>query len=350
MPTTTDQPGSVRETPRGWVADLKIKGQRLTALRKTEPEAREALEELRRRLQRKASLPARAEATLKREPQEYPGITLADARRLSLRIRWKGTAYERTAGLYSQAICDWFGPSTQLGAINAPLVEAWRQELIRSGRNQPATINKKVSALRAMQSDAILHGFIAEAPPLPRQMRLQNLKDRIIEDDERDQMIRFFQGVGQPVAADLLVFLLETGCRWGEAERLTGGDVDLRAGRVTFSQTKTNRPRSVPLTRRAQDAIRPHLPAVKSHRVWPYSYGQFQNLFARAKGAMGLADDTALGIHTCRHTCASKLASKGVSQGMLMAWGGWGSLAAVQRYMHLGTDALGACVEALESA
>lgn len=349
MTITTQGPGSVRQTARGWLADVKIKGERLTALRKTEPEARQALEELRGRLQRKDALPARAEAAMNQATGQYPGITLADARRLSLRIRWKGLASERTAGIYSQAICDWFGPVTQLAAVNAPLVESWRQELIRAG-NQPATINKKISALRAMQSDAILHGFIAEAPRLPRQMRLQNLKDRIIEDCERDLMIRFLVEAGQPVAADLLVFLLETGCRWGEAERLSGGDVDLRAGRVTFSQTKTNRPRSVPLTRRAQDALRPHIPAVRSHRIWPYTYTQFQKLFARAKGAMGLADDTALGIHTCRHTCASKLASKGVSQGMLMAWGGWRSLAAVQRYMHLGTDALGACVDALESA
>jgi hypothetical protein len=33
----------------------------------------------------------------------------------------------------------------------------------------------------------------------------------------------------QPEGADLLVFLLETGCRWSEAEKLTGGDVDLAA-------------------------------------------------------------------------------------------------------------------------
>lgn len=348
MTTTIDTAGTVRQTARGWVADLKFRGERLTALRQTEAEARQALEALRHRLTRKAAMPARAEAAMATAPAECPGITLQEARRLSLRVRWAGTSYERTAGIYSQAIVDWFGPATQLAAVNAPLVEAWRQELMRSG-NQPATINKKCSALRAMQSDAVLHGYINAAPQLPRQMKLRNLKDRVLLDHERDLMIQWFVGIGQPVAADLLVFLLETGCRWGESERLTAGDVDLAASRVTFSQTKTNRPRSVPLTRRAVDAISPHLPAVKGHRVWPYSYGQYQNLFARAKGAIGLAEDSALGIHTCRHTCASRLASRGVSQGMLMAWGGWRSLAAVQRYMHLGTDALSACVEALES-
>jgi hypothetical protein len=36
------------------------------------------------------------------------------------------------------------------------------------------------------------------------------------------------------------------------------------------------------------------------------------------------------------------------SELQLMAWGGWRSLAAVQRYMHLGTEALADCVAALE--
>jgi integrase len=345
--TTTTKSGSVRRTPKGWVADLAIGGRRLTALRSTEQDAAAALEGLRHRLQTTKSLQARAQAALAPPPPSHPGITLLGARALSLRIRWADTAGERTAGINSQAIVDWFGPATQLSAVNAPLVEAWRQELIRKG-NQPSTINKKISALRAMQSDAILHGFIADAPKLPAQMKLRNLKDRVISDAERAQMIKLFLQWEQPVAADLLVWLLETGCRWGEAEGLRGGDVDLSAGRVTFSKTKTNKVRSVPLTRRAQEAVQGHLPAVASQRVWPYSYRQFWMLFDRAKSAMGLSDDKAFGIHTCRHTCASKLASAGESQGKLMAWGGWGSLAAVQRYMHLGTDALASCVAALE--
>jgi integrase len=47
---------------------------------------------------------------------------------------------------------------------------------------------------------------------------------------------------GEPAAADLLVFLLETACRWGEAERLKGGDVDLAAGRVTSWLPRTASP------------------------------------------------------------------------------------------------------------
>jgi site-specific recombinase XerD len=90
------------------------------------------------------------------------------------------------------------------------------------------------------------------------------------------------------------------------------------------------------------------MPALGSHRVWPYTYAQFRRLFEAAKEAIGLGDDEALSIHTTRHTAASKMASAGVSLPILMQFGGWTSLASVQRYCHLSHDALAVCVVALE--
>jgi len=88
---------------------------------------------------------------------------------------------------------------------------------------------------------------------------------------------------------------------------------------------------------------------VPGHRVWPYRcYLRYQRLFSQARLALGLADDRALSIHTTRHACASKLASRGIPLHQLMTYGGWTSLASVQRYLHPHTDALAACTNALE--
>ena len=282
-------------------------------------------------------------------PQQGPsGFPIADARRLSLKIRWAGTSYERVAAIYSQAAVDFFGPSTPLASIGAPEIERWRQALAQGG-NQPATINKKVSAVKAMVSDAQLHGHISDTPRLPKQLKEVNTRDRVMKDWERDAMAQWFAANGEPAAADLLIWLLETGCRWGEAEKLRGGDVDLGRPAVSFHDTKNGDARSVPLTRRAVDAISPHIPARPGHRVWPYTYDRFQRLFERAAMGSGI-DDPALVIHSCRHTCAARLASAGISMFQLMKWGGWRSLGAVQRYAHVNTGALAACVEALEAA
>lgn len=281
-------------------------------------------------------------------PTSCSGITMREARALSLRIRWKGLAYETAAAIYSQAAVDYFGASTQLGSITAPMVEEWRQALLAKG-NRPSTVNMKVSTVKSMMADAVLHGHLDTIPPLPRQLKVRNTRDRVISDRERDLMCAFFREVGEPAAADLLIFLLETCCRWGEAERLKLKDVDMGAGRVTFWHTKSGRPRSVPLTRRAIDVLTPHLPTAPNHRVWPYPYWRFNSLFSRAKEYLGVAEDSALTIHSTRHTCASKLASGGVSLSVLMTFGGWTSLSSVQRYLHLHTDALSVCVGVLES-
>jgi integrase len=178
-------------------------------------------------------------------------------------------------------------------------------------------------------------------------MRADNHRDRVLADWERDALCQWLIQAGEPAAADLIVFLLETAARWGEAQKLKGGDVDMARGRVSFWQTKTGKPRTVPLTRRAQDALRPHLPAVRTHRVWPFEYHQFRRLFERAKDHTGLGDEP-IGIHTLRHTCASKLASAGVSLNQLQRFGGWSSLTALQRYVHLDVEALQGCIDALE--
>ena len=329
--------GSVRRTPTGWLADVSINGVRKTGLCKTKSEA----------LARKREL---LELLLAKDATQPPALqlfSLADARKLSLDVRWRGTSGERTAAIYSQAAVDHFGAHTLLSDVTAPAVDAWRRKLLAAG-NRPATVNKKVSALRAMLADAHLRGHIHQTPKLPAQLKLQNTKDRVFSDQEVALICNWFQQAGHPAAANLLVFLLETAARWGEAEALKGEDVDMNKGRVTFSKTKANRVRSVPLTARAQQALQPHLPALGTHKVWGYTYAQYRRLLQTAKEAVGLGDDESLGIHTTRHTCASKLASRGIPLHQICAFGGWTSLASVQRYLHLHTDALASCVAALE--
>ena len=330
--------GSVRRTADGWIADVTIGGKRRTAKARTKNEA----------LARKRELLEQLAARPSANRSSGVGITLHEARQLSLRIRWKDTAYERTAAIYSQSAVEFFGPSTQLGSIGAPEIDRLRQHLLGKG-NQPRTVNMKVSAIRAMFADAALHGRIEQIPPLPKQLKVCNTKDRVISDEELGHFCAFFRSVSEPAMADLLVFMCETCCRWGEAERLKGEDVDLGQSRITLWKTKSGNPRTVPLTRRALDAIAPHLPTVKRHRVWPYDYWRGKDLFNRGKAFQGLQDDEQLTLHCTRHTCATKLATRGVPLHQLMTFGGWTSLASVQRYLHLQTDALAGCVAALEA-
>jgi integrase len=327
--------GTVRRTATGWLADVTVAGVRRVGRASTRAEALARRKELLEELTRAAAAPA-----------GRGSFTFQQALDLSATIRWAGSKGERTSLINARAAVEHFGPHTQLGSVTAASVDQWRQAMLRQGK-RPATVNRKLSALRGMLSDAVLHGHLDAAPQMPRQLRADNHRDRVLADWERDAICQWLVTAGEPAAADLIVFLLETAARWGEAERLKGGDVDLTRGRCSFWETKSGKPRTIPLTRKALDALQPHLPAVRTHRVWPYPYHTFRRLMQRALDHTGLGEE-GIGIHTLRHTCASKLASAGVSLNQLQRFGGWSSLTALQRYVHLDTDALGSCIDALE--
>lgn len=331
-------PGTVRRTAAGWVADVSINGVRKTGLRRTKAEALECRRQLLEQLMNKEATPRAKGVSL---------LTTAEARKISLSTRWAGLASEKAMAIYSRQACDYFGHQFLMKDIDTTMIDSWRLAM-RSDGMRPATINKKVSALRSMFIDAEMRGLIDAVPKFPIAMRTRNTKDRTISDQERDGMIRYMQAAGHDAAADLLVFLLETCARWSDAERLLVEDVDLSSGRVHFWRTKNDRSRTVPLTSKAKQALEPHLHG-RGRRVFTYSYKQFAALFDAAKDALGLGHDRALTIHTTRHTCASKLASRGIPLQQIMVFGGWTSLSSVQRYLHLSTDALAGCVHALEA-
>jgi integrase len=334
---TTETRAHLRRNPAGgWIADVTVNGKRrqLKAPTKAEAETRLALA-----LEKAEAPPTKAQA-------KPAGFTIAQARDLSMKVRWGGTAYERTAGIYSQTWVDFLGAKCQLDAVGPLDVDRFRQHWLAQG-NSPTTVNHKVSALKAMRQDAMERGLIDQLPPLPKQLKIENRRERVLSDGEVAAFCAYFEAICQPAAANLFVFLVETGCRWGEAERLLLRDVDLAANCVTFWKTKGKTPRTTPLTRRAVDCLLPHLPAVGTHRVWPYEYFQYERLFLRAKAALGLGHDTGLVLHSCRHTCASRLAREGVSLPKIMAWGGWKTLSAVERYMHVDVASLGQAVDAL---
>ena len=328
---------AVRKLADGWIADVTVDGIRRTRKTKTKAEALRAQKDL---LERVAQRPATNRST-------GTGITLRDARELSLRIRWKGLAWERTATIYSQQAVDFFGPSVQLASLGAPEIERWRQHLLASG-NQPTTVNKKVSCVRAMFDDAALHGHIEQIPPVPKQLKVHNTKDRVISKQELEALCRVLRELGEPEFADMLVFLTLTCARWSEVERLRGEDIDLERGLITFWKTKNGTPRTIALGPKARSIIEPHVPPVPRQRVWGYAYWRARDLFDRAKGHLGLQHDRLLTIHCTRHTGATRMAQAGVPLQQIQAYGGWKTLAAVQRYMHLQTHHLTACTVAIE--
>lgn len=328
-----DTTGTITRRATGWVVNLQQNGKRrqLTAATKAEAQAR-----LKEALQTNPVTPK----------TRYAAFTLAQALELTIQMRWKGTPGGRTAIINAEKWLKRFGPNCPIEDIRAVDVNQFRQEQLKAG-SQPSTVNKTTSALRAMASEALTYGHITERPQYPPQLKLANTKDRVFSDKEIEALVAWFLATGKAEYADLFVFLTETGARIGEVLALKGQDVDLQKGRCVFWKTKNGKPRTIPLTTRAMDALAEHMPPRPAYRIWSLNYAQMRTQFDNAKLALGLPGVT---IHTARHTVCSRMGGGGIPLPKLMRYSGHTTLTAVQRYLHLDTQDLDDCIAVLSAA
>ena len=147
-----------------------------------------------------------------------------------------------------------------------------------------------------------------------------------------------------PHLRPLLVFLLGTGARVGEALALPWADVDLAAGVCTFRntpdrRTKSGRDRTAHLPPAAIVALAnlPHRdgPVFRTQAGQPYKgeSGQFKTAWRGAWRRSGLEGEHS--PHSLRHTWATwQMAAKPNALALMHA-GGWSALSLVERYAHL---------------
>jgi integrase len=156
----------------------------------------------------------------------------------------------------------------------------------------------------------------------------------------------------------LVVFLLYTGARAGEALWLDWNNIDLSRAHVTFPRTKNGEARGVPLHPRVVAALsnlprrrgeifrRPDgSPYERPKRPDDTSAGRrFRTAFAGAVRRAGLENVTP---HDCRHTWATWHYASNRDLGALQRLGGWKSVAMVMRYTHINVAELAHTIAAL---
>jgi len=156
----------------------------------------------------------------------------------------------------------------------------------------------------------------------------------------------------------LVIFLIYTGARAGEALWLDWRDVDLGRRHVMFIDTKNGESRGVPLHSRviAPLASLPHregcvfrrpdgLPYERPKRIDDTSAGtRIKKAFAAACRRAGIED---FSPHDCRHTWATWFHAKNRDINALQKLGGWKSVAMVMRYSHVNVSELQHAIDQL---
>jgi integrase len=342
---------SYRQRGNSYQVDVQYKGQRVREDVASEEQAIEREAQIKLALMKgtwnaPVSAPTRNASTL----------TLGALKDRVYALVWSKQKAARESDSVARLVVSFFGAERSVVSIDRRTVGDFRLALARAG-NSPATINRKLASLSKMLSVAHDEGWIADRPRITRERESEG-RDRFLTHEEEDKLIAVLRVWGQHDAADLVMFLLDTGCRLGEALTLRWTEVTLN--RVTFvgAHTKNSLTRPVPLTARLIDmvnrkvkALGPSLSGVCTGLVFPGFDGgrKFRKVWDRAKRHMGLAADPHFVIHILRHTCASRLLQGGADLEYVRRWLGHKDIKMTQRYAHLAPTSLDKLTAILEA-
>jgi len=241
------------------------------------------------------------------------------------------------------------GDDVLLTSLTMQRIGDFKEQLIRQPL-QPASVNKYLASIKAILRKAHSEWGVLQAVPAISLLTLNN--DRIRWIDKHEELRLLAVCKRNKHLHDLVIFLLDTGARLSEATGLEWKDVELDHQPrpfVRFMQTKSGKPRTVPLTARATGLLKdlyilrpagePHvfLQRFPGHswrgtkpRAKPFynPHGSWDNAVERS----GLGD---LHLHDLRHTYASRLVQKGVPLLNVSNLLGHSSLKMTMRYAHL---------------
>ena len=263
--------------------------------------------------------------------------------------RWGESKGAKAAIINGQAAVNFFGERTHIADITPERIREYMGHLESKG-NSNGTINRKLSALSMVIKTAEEYGHIEQRPVIRRKKEYKG-RERFVTLEEENEMLRLLEAWGLYDFRDAIITLIDTGFRCGELLGLLKVDVNFSAGKngiITLWRTKTDKPRSVPITQRVKELMQRRIDTASKDQLFPYQQAWIRHNWDRMKQHMGLEDDAQFVPHILRHTCASRLVQNGIPLPMVQAWMGHSSMQSTIRYSHLAPTSLYNVVDALE--
>lgn len=267
---------------------------------------------------------------------------------------WKGMKSEKTALLNAKTVLDYFGRNIDPNTIGPIEIATFRAELHSRGLS-PATANRKVAALSKMLRVGETAGVVTRAPKM-KNTRESKTRFRYLDETEEKTLLAYWKAANDPHQHDLCMALIDTGARcYSEMIPLKWKDCAADMRQITFWDTKTGNPRTVPLTKRTRAML------LARKEAYPKSEGPFRGQFGGqpiTKSTMRSRWDTMREVtgfhdvtpHVLRHTCCTRLVLGGVDVKRVMTWMGHSAIQTTMRYMQIRERSLEEVLHVLEAA
>jgi len=248
------------------------------------------------------------------------------------------------------------------GAFTPTDVREYKAWLQTNERAAPATINRRLAALKAYGAWLVESG-LAEFNPAAaaREVRQQRLaprwldkaaQTRLTRELERGMLAARTDGARREAVRNFAIgiLLLNTGLRVAELCALMVADLTIgeRSGRLVVRSGKGDKYREVPLNLNARKALADWLAWLPAPAVPPLVFALKPRAVQRLLAAVGRRAGVELTPHTLRHTFAHNLINAGVGLDRVAALMGHSNLEATRRYTIPGAADLAQAVGALD--
>jgi len=265
-------------------------------------------------------------------------LTLSQLRDKTIARVWADQKTAKLSAYLAGRIVAELGKTKAVSCLTARDIDRFIETLEAKG-NSNGTINRQLAVLSKMLHFARTREYISAVPHIAFK-RAGKGRDRFLSVEEESKVLALLRLWSRDDEHDLVVFLLDTGARVGEALKLTWQDVAVT--RATFRDTKNGATRSVPLTHRVAMIMKAREGMA---RPFDLDYQRVRLLWDRVRQHLGLPDVV---IHSLRHTCASRLVQRGASIQYVKEWLGHKTLSMTMRYAHLAPESLDSMVALLE--
>lgn len=275
--------------------------------------------------------------------------------------------YKYALDTFTKYLAEYHPGLTRLKTLRPQHIQdfiAWRLQCTSYTRKRAmcrATANGDLKVVKAFLNFCVDSGHLL-ASPARKIAKMKETDSVVVPAFSEDEIEKLMALATQrkPWLLPVILFLADTGCRFGECRYLTVQDLDLERGWVHIrrkagvwtpkSSGKTIRERSIPLTTRLREQLREVIKNRTTQDSWVFHNkrgGQLTHGAARCFGDLckwaGLPTTR---VHALRHSFASRmvrLAPVPVVSKLL----GHSSLQITQKYIHTDANDLQAAIQAL---
>jgi integrase len=241
---------------------------------------------------------------------------------------------ERSEGVIEMLKVMWKGLDVR--AVTPKAIEDYKALRLRT--RKPATVARELTVIKRMFRKASEWGKVGLNPAATvTKPRVDNCRVRYLSAPEIKRLDKALPDWLRPLS----VFARFTGCRRGEALRLTWDCVDLKRGILTLRQTKTGRDQAVRINATVA-ALLKSLPSpidrsqlVFGHEDKPATWMAMKRAWAAACVAASVKDYR---WHDQRHQAATELISRGATLYDVQGFLRHRTPAMTARYAHLTDD------------